>query len=385
MTDQLSSQPELATPASRHRFARLGRLPRLGCLVLAFPCAAVAVFLAFLTVISPPAYAAIEPQPFPADFMKGISYQSRQSGDFASADAELTLRDVVLPTGANWVAVIVTCFQETIESTTIDCTNPVNATDDDIRAAIRNAHALGLKVMLKPHVDPRHQPDSRTGRFSINFGSDEAAWAEWFASYTRFITHYAALAEETGADYFSIGCELEGTVQRADEWRAIIHQIRAIYGGPLTYAALTYFEPVQVSWWDELDAIGIDAYYALTLTKSPTTAQMSLGWTPNVAYLSVMAATWNKPIIITEVGYMSVDGTNILPGDWSLQGAVDLQEQADAYQALFNSLQGQPWWHGVFWWAVNTDPNQGGAQDHGYSFHNKPAETVLRRYFGGVS
>ncbi len=384
MTIQPAFQPRPTAPNAKRGRARFGRLPRLGCFVLAFPCFVVAVFIAFLTVISPPVRAAVEPQPFPADFMKGISYQSRQSGDFASGDSDRTLHEVVLPTGANWIAVIVTCFQDTIASTAIDCTNPVNATDDDVRAAIRDAHALGLKVMLKPHVDPRHLPDSRTGRFSINFGSDEAAWAAWFASYTRFITHFAALAEETGADYFTIGCELEGTVHRADEWRAVIRQIRAVYSGALTYAALTYFEPLQVTWWDALDAIGIDAYYGLTLTKEPTTAQMSLGWAPNLAYLSLMASTWQKPIIITEVGYMSVDGTNILPGDWSLQGDVDLQEQADAYQALFNSLQGQPWCQGIFWWAVNPNPDQGGAQDRGYSFHNKPAEAVLRRYFGGL-
>lgn len=362
---------------------RLTRFRRLGCLVLAFPCALVLVVLAFVTVLSPPAHAEVAPQPFPADFMKGISYESRQSGDFSSPDSEQTLRDIIVPTGANWVAVIVTCFQDTIASTEIDCSRPVNATDDDVRAAIQQAHAQGLKVMLKPHVDPRHLPDSHTGRFSINFGSDDEKWAQWFASYTRFITHYAALAQETGAEYFTIGTELEGTVGRAAEWREIIRQIRALYSGPITYAALTYFEPLQVNWWDQLDAIGIDAYYALTLTTSPTTEQMEFGWTPNLAYLSLMESTWHKPIIITEVGYMSVNGTNILPGDWSLQGDIDLQEQADAYQALFDSLQGQPWWHGVFWWAVSTDPNQGGAQDRGYSFHGKPAEQVLKRYFGG--
>ncbi len=356
----------------------------MGCLVLAFPCLFALVFLAFLTVLSPPAHAEVAPQPFPADFMKGISFESRQSGDFSSAEARQTLSEVVVPTGANWVAVIVTCFQDTIASTTIDCASPVNASDDDVRAAIRDAHALGLKVMLKPHVDPRHLNDARSGRFKIDFGSDEAAWAVWFASYDRFITHYAALAQETGAEYFTIGTELSGTVGRDAQWRETIRQIKAIYDGPLTYAALTYFEPLQVAWWDELDAIGIDAYYALTLTKSPTTAQMDFGWSANVAYLNVLEATWHMPIIITEVGYMSVDGTNILPGDWSLQGGVDLQEQADAYQSLFDSLVGQPWWHGIFWWAVNTDPNQGGAQDHGYSFHNKPAEDVLRRYFGGT-
>ena len=90
-----------------------------------------------------------------------------------------------------------------------------------------------------------------------------------------------------------------------------------------------------------------------------------------------------KPLIVTEAGYMSVDGTNILPGDWSLQGPLDHQEQADAYQALFESFQGHDWWQGVFWWSLSTDPNQGGADDRAYSFHDKPAEAVLTRFFSG--
>ncbi len=288
-----------------------------------------------------------------------------------------------MPSGANWVAVIVTCYQDTIASTSINCGSPVNATDDDLRAVIQQAHAHGLKVMFKPHVDPRHIPDATSGRFSINFGSDDASWALWFASYDQMMTHYAALAQELHADYFVVGTELSGTVGRVAEWRSLIAQIRAIYSGPLTYAALTYVEPLSISWWDQLDAIGIDAYFAVTLTKNPTVPQMVLGWSPTVAMIGGVANHWNMPIILTEVGYKSVDGTNILPGDWSLLGIVDLQEQRDAYEALFEAFDGQSWWQGVFWWALNTDPNQGGAQDSSYSFHNKPAEAVLRRFFGG--
>lgn len=327
----------------------------------------------------------VPPKPFPADFMKGITYESWWNGRFASAGSQRTLAEIVLPSGANWLAVVVKCFQETPTSTAIVCMpQRMTATDDELRHVIRRAHALGLKVMLKPHVDLHNLESAAEGRFKIGFGSDEAAWAAWFASYTRFITHYAALAQELGVEYFVVGTELWGTVHRAAEWRAVIQQVRAVYDGPLTYAALTYFEPLQISWWDALDAIGIDAYFTVTLSRAPTLAQMKLGWTPVTAYLSWMSSRWNKPIIITEIGYMSVDSTNILPGDWSLQGEIDHEEQALAYQAFFEAFQGQPWWQGVFWWSLSTDPHQGGAEDRSYSFHDKPAEAVLRRFFGGV-
>ncbi len=372
----LQQQPKNESP-------RRNKLRRVGCLLVALLCAPILIFLAFLTVLSPPARAAIAPQPLPTDFMKGITYESQRSGDFADAASDQALSEVVLPTGANWIAVVVRCYQAAVTSTEIDCLpNGKTVTDDELRHVIDQAHALGLKVMLKPQVELLDLQNANSGRFAINFGADEPAWMAWFASYTRLITAYAALAQSMQVESFVVGTELEGTVHRAAEWRRLIHQVRSIFDGSLTYAALTYFEPLQVTWWDELDSIGIDAYYALTLTKSPTVAQMELGWSPIIVYLALLADHWHKPITLTEVGYMSVDGTNILPGDWSLDGEIDLQEQADAYQALFNVFEGRDWWNGVFWWSLSPDPQQGGALDRGYSFHNKPAEAVVRRYFG---
>ena len=366
-----------------HAYPRAYGCARLGCILLIIPCSVTLVFVLLISVLSPPVQASIPPQAFPPGFMKGISYESWWNGEFASANSDRTLEEIIVPTGADWVAVIVKCFQDTTTSTEIHClTNDRTATDDELRHMIRHAHDLGLQVMLKPHIDLPSLTDSSGGRHRIDFGADEAAWAAWFDSYTRFITHYAELAQELDVEYFVVGTELWGTIHRAEEWRAVIEDVRAIYDGPLTYAALTYFEPMEISWWDELDAIGIDAYYALTLTKNPTIAQLRLGWTPIIAYLGWLAQHWDRPIILTEVGYLSVNGATMIPGDWSLQGELDRQEQADAYQALFEAFQGQDWWHGVFWWSLSTDPNQGGPDDWTYSFHDKPAEDVLRRYFG---
>jgi len=316
--------------------------------------------------------------------MRGITFESWWNGEFATVGAEQTLSQIVVPTGADWIAVVVKCFQATRSATEIRCmTDDATATDDELRHIINHAHSLGLKVMLKPHVDLLDLVNSSDGRFNIGFGADEAAWSAWFASYTDFITHYAELANELGVDYFIVGTELGSTTHRFDDWRAVISQVRSVYAGPLTYAALTYFEPLQIAWWDELDAIGIDAYFMVTLSKNPTPEQMRFAWGPAVTYMGWLSRRWNMPIIITEVGYMSVDGTNSLPGDWSLQGEIDGQEQADAYRAVFESFGGHDWWQGVFWWSLSADPDQGGPDDRGYSFHDKPAETVLTEFFGG--
>ncbi len=72
------------------------------------------------------------------------------------------------------------------------------------------------------------------------------------------------------------------------------------------------------------------------------------------------------------------------PWDWQIGGTVDLQEQADCYQAAFESLNRQPWFGGIYWWSWSPDPYEGGPADDGYTPHNKPAEDVLRAWLGGL-
>ena len=282
--------------------------------------------------------------------------------------------------GVNWITLFPTCYQENITSTQIRCrTDTSTPTDDDLTHAIQYAHGLGIRVMLKPHIDVTNDPAHWRGQ--IDFGGDEGGWKAWFASYTDFITHYATLAQRTGADYFAVGTELPNTSSRADQWRAVVKAVRAIYSGPLIYAA-NQGEEVNVTWWDAVDAIGVDAYYPLTQTNQPTLAQLKAAWAPIASQLGQLSRRWGRPIVFPEIGYRSIDGTNQAPYDYQMTGSVDLQEQADCYQAVFETLTGQDWWRGVFWHNWTTIPTQGGPYDEDYTANNKPAEDVLRKFYG---
>jgi hypothetical protein len=314
--------------------------------------------------------------------MKGVTYESWWNNEFNHPRSDRTLRERVKPLGVEWLAIIVKCYQDTLTSTEIKCLHDqTTANDDELRHVIRYAHELGFKVMLKPHLDPLDLENSSSGRHHISFGNDEVAWQAWFESYTRFITHYAELAQELNVEFFTVGTELMGTTHRADDWRAVIRSIREVYDGKLTYAALSYFEPLQITWWDEMDVIGVDAYFTITLTRNPTLAQLRLGWLPTSWYLDWLANRWQKPIIFTEIGYMSVDGATILPGDWSSPAPVNMNEQANAYQAVFETFGSRSWWRGVFWWSLDTKPDQGGSDDRSFTFLGKPAEQIIRQYY----
>jgi len=308
---------------------------------------------------------------------KGISYAAWWPGLYAQPDADLALAHLA-DTGAEWIALIVTQYQDNVDVTTIYA-NASTPTDADLIHVIQEAHNLGLKVMLKPHVDLANDPAHWRGQ--IGEGFSEAEWDAWFASYQNFINHYAVLAQTYGADQFCVGTELSTTESRSGDWRAVIAGVRGVYSGPLTYAA-NHGDESSLAWWDALDLIGVDAYYPLTGEDDPTLAELKAAWEPYVDGLAALAATWDKPVIFTEIGYRSIDGANRHPWDWQIAGAADLQEQADAYQAALESVFDQPWFGGMFWWAWDTDPFQGGPCDDDYTPYDKPAEDVLRAWYG---
>jgi len=315
-------------------------------------------------------------------FMKGVAYTSWRRDGYSSRQSDTTLSQVIKPIGADWISLLVTCYQDKLTSTRIQCkTDASTPTDDALTHAIQDAHRLGIRVMLKPHVDLGDDPTHWRGQ--IGFGGNAAAWQRWFDSYTDFIVHYAALAQKAGADYFAVGTELAGTSRHADQWRAVVKAVRAAYRGPLIYAA-NYGEEVNITWWDALDAIGIDAYYPLTQSKRPTLAQLKAAWAPIVSRLGQLSKKWDRPIVLTEIGYRSLDGANREPCNYQIAGLLDLEEQADCYEAVFEAFAGQAWWRGMFWWNWTTDPAQGGPRDTDYTAHDKPAEAVLQKYYSAV-
>ena len=204
--------------------------------------------------------------------------------------------------------------------------------------------------MLKPQIDFSQPPP---GRFRGNIGeafTTEAQWQAWFESYQEFIGHYAAFSEEALIDLLVVGVELGGTTHREKDWRRVVAEVRSLYGGPITYGALSttgaappHGEELRITWWDALDYIGIDRYYRLTTKDDPTVAEMKQAWTVrgHLALLEGLSAQYQKRIIFTEFGYRSADGANKVPGAHGTEANVDLQEQADAYQAAFEVLWGQ--------------------------------------------
>jgi len=325
-------------------------------------------------------------------FQKGMSLYPVPEAPYGS-DACLQSLIQMKVTNIEWVAVIFTWNQNNINSTTIFA--PSGFSEAGLNTTIKQALSLGLKVMLKPHIDPL----DGHWRAWIGYYFNATQWDAWFQSYTAFIVHFAALSEGLGVFQFSAGVEYISASAQTQQWLNIINKIRAVFNGNVTYAAnwgnlYEVFPPGPgnelteravggggeinwIQWLDVLDVIGCDAYFPLTNLEYPALYDLEQGWQVHIADLQNISTYWNKNIIFTEIGYRSIPGTAIHPGWWNITAPANETQQLIAYESTFNVLLPQSWWQGIFWWSWSTNANCGGPTDTGYSPQNKPAQQLI--------
>ncbi|MBL3671372.1 hypothetical protein JL475_36830, partial [Streptomyces sp. M2CJ-2] len=311
------------------------------------------------------------PRPGPAtgtSVMRGITLPSWYRTDYDSPAADRYLRDI-RATGARWVTFTPTWYQKRRTDTSMHRTEDT-ASDASLTRIVRRAHAAGLKVMLKPHVDLPGDAD----RAEIRPRDRDA----WFGAYRRFITHYADLAADSGVKQFTVGTELAGVSGDHTAWIRVVRAVRDHYDGPLTYAA-NYDEYKEIRFWKELDLIGIDAYWPLSGEPTHDAARLLRAWEPIRRELAAYAQREDRRILFTEAGYVSQRGATTAPYAWDISQHPGNSEQAAAYQALLESFTGRRWWAGVCWWMWDDWPDSGETPAKlAYSPHGKPADVGVR-------
>ncbi|MBU4346171.1 MAG: hypothetical protein KKH29_02455 [Candidatus Omnitrophica bacterium] len=242
-------------------------------------------------------------------FQKGICYAAWERNRYLSTHSDRSLEELAR-TGAEWVAIVTTYYQDRFDSTAIYATE-ITPSDESIIHVINRAHQLGLKVMLKPHLNLLDRKDGLC-RLDIGF-QNQHDWQAWFTQYLDFILHYAKMAEETGAELFCIGTELSFTTQKQEFWKdSIIPSIKRVYSGELIYAA-NWDTYENIRFWNELDYIGIDAYFSLTEKGSPDYEEIEAAWMRKVDEVERYQKKINKPIIFTEIGYRSCEFSAVRP------------------------------------------------------------------------
>jgi hypothetical protein len=344
---------------------------------------------------------------------KGFNYVSYYNGGYANADSLAALAG----TGANAAAL---AFEYGIDVQNSAVYADANYTESQsvIAATIAEAKGRGLAVMVRPLID--FLDPSKIGSYSVGDWRstyNPANPAAFFASYKTMIVAVAQMAQANGAASLSIGAELDQLTGPAylSYWTDIITSVRAVFSGKLTYSAdwdanispwqgqhgLTAGTgnlTTQVSFWSQLDYLGIDCYAPLADAASPTLAGLVAGWTTTpsdptslavtgnqslISYFASVATQAGKPLIFTEIGYESASDAAKQPFGTSTN-VYDPALQANLYSAFFEAWQqsGNNSLIGVYFW--NWDPNAaevGPGNGPNFSPQGQPAQAVVTANF----
>lgn len=275
--------------------------------------------------------------------------------------------------GARDVQITVRWVQASVTSTVIQPVSGITPSDATLRATIRYARSKGLKVFLLPiiHLEQRSPTDWR-GTLKP---ADRAAW---WQSYRAFILYHARLAPKDVL-LLAVGSELVSMEADVAEWRRLIKDVRAVFPGLLTYSAnWDHFLPVR--FWDDLDLLGISAYWPIAKTPTDDVATMIARWRPIKAEIGRFALRMKKPLILTELGFRSDAEGATQPWLHTRRVPPDLEVQRRAWAASRAAWQGTPWLAGLYVWNWF---GQGGPTDTSHTPRGKPALDEIRGWIEG--
>lgn len=245
---------------------------------------------------------------------------------------------------------------------------------------IKQAKKEGLKIMLKPHVWVKGE--GWCGQFDLK---TEQEWLIWEKDYEKYILSNATIAQQYNVEMLCIGTEYKiAATKRVAFWEALIKTIRTVYHGKITYAA-NWDNYMNIKFWDDLDYIGVDAYFPLLKVATPDIKALNNKWEKEVNSLKSFSEKMNKKILLTEFGYKSTHFSAW--NQWEIENIkrdehVNLKAQVSSYYALFQNFWDNEWLAGGFLWKwYPDDKNSGGLNNSDYTPQHKPVEKIIKQYY----
>jgi hypothetical protein len=303
---------------------------------------------------------------------------SQQSGRGYGTEHSAATLDELARMGTNWISITPFGRIERLDDTHVamDFEAPYADNRTAIHTMIAQAHARGMQVLLIPHL----WVETGGWRGEIDPGTPEG-WEAYQASYRAFVLSWARDAALAGADAFSIGVECKSWSGRfGGYWRALIEDVRASFHGLLTYSA-NWDEADSVLFWDQLDVVGINAFYPLADHEDATFEEYLEGAERIVPAVEELATTLDMPVLFVEVGYTTRANAAVEPWLWpdDMQNVVfDEHEQARALDAMFRAFLPYDWFAGFFVWRYYANLDDVSQEAiWGFSPHAKEAERLL--------
>lgn len=301
------------------------------------------------TTTAPPSQVPTIVRQIPADL--GVNLYWHTIGSPAVVDAAAgRLLDYVVGLGANSVAIAFPFFTDGAHPTRVYGTADNTPSPAVLGRVIAAAKARGLRVMVRPLLDEANILSSGGWRGSIAPPSADS----WFASYRTFLDPYFTVAKAQHAEEFVVGTELDSFIDSSAQWRQLVADGQARFGGLITYA----------SDWDPWSSghvpgaipdIGVDAYPPIHLSDSASVEQLSAAWTTWLKRRpdKVLART-----AIQELGIPAQAGVYDRPNAWgSATVTLEPQIQINWFTAACQSARALHL-RGLYFWMLdsNADP-----------------------------
>jgi hypothetical protein len=331
---------------------------------------------------------------------RGMNFGFWARAGYYGSPAAAEAVDRMADTGIDHVCVIVTVNSDTAFSLR-QYRDFINTPSDlELARIIDRIHAKGMKAHLRPMLECI----DGLQRCHISFPDDGLIipgrpftyWQQWFDSFQARSVYYARLARETGCEVYGLDSELDKTARHNGHWKRVVAAVRAEYRGHLT-ASFTEGCPIDDllarpdCWFRDLDSLGLSMYAALGKPGEDLAGLTITELAGRVAHLvardRARAASLGKPVYFGEIGCCATVGATSNPCYWNHPGGYDGEEQARYLDALMTAYWQEPWWMGAYWWKweeqndrpqFRTDPRG----DKGFTLHGKPAQGVMKRWYG---
>ena len=340
-------------------------------------------------------------------FVAGVEFQ-RYYGPAMNVFTPNALQNIQA-FGGNWVIID--------PSWTYVSNNPVVFTQlpgkdpfiKDTTETVASARALNMNVALFP------QPHfaANANEFWKTAPRDSTWWDNWFNHYRAFVVHFADMATKADAQTVILGGDWiapalpngkladgspSGVPADAEaRWQTIVAEVRQHYAGLVLFALPYTNTDVQppINLLKSTDGMYLLWFAKLSDSASPNKADMiaEAGRLLDQNVFAVQSQV-NKPVVIG-LSYPSstYSATGCIPNpgggclDWTALNqpnadistvSLDMQQQFDIYDAVFNAINARSWVSGIV--SRGYFPPVA-LQDKSASVHGKPAADLLWYWF----
>lgn len=329
-----------------------------------------------------PAPPSATPIPFTRpEFQTGVVFPRWGADVYGATDTDFNqgVTEVKRQTGAQWLEIVVTLYQDDVTSTDVHAGSGT-ATPEAVAAGILTAKEAGFHVFVVPHllVTYGSVPDAWGGFVTFR---DPALQRAWFDGYWKALEPYAQVAARTGAEEFSVGNEYIGLENVPDAlWNTLIARTRAVYSGVITYntnwSSLDIFARRLPGWLKNpaLAYIGVSCYQSLVSAPATLTVQqIEQVWRQQfLPRLDALSNATQKPVLISEIGYRNSTDALYQPWVHSTGAPADPKLQAAAYEGAVRSALGDHHIQGIYFYAWENGP---------FAPDNLPAAQVLHSIY----